>query len=182
MFLGHAINFALFQKLRFYLNYAELKRRDAIGLKSLFDFSQRLGDLLYPTILSFISSSLDSIQGRNSNRNLYIVVFITILQLFGINIILSKYAGEIGTKNPAVTAILAVLLFTFMLSCIYLARLPPNGSTYSFQVPLLPWIPLVALFFNTYLILSLNILTLYRFIVWMVIGKFLHLQCEIGKI
>lgn len=62
------------------------------------------------------------------------------------------------------------ILLTFMLN-----RLPvcePSAS--SFEVPLVPLIPLFSVIINTYLMLNLSVMTWIRFAVWMFLGFFIY--------
>lgn len=63
-------------------------------------------------------------------------------------------------------AILGVLLF--------ISRKPQNRKTLKFMTPGLPFIPAIAVTVNIYLIFKLHILTLVRFVVWMILGLFMY--------
>ena len=113
-----------------------------------------------------------------SNLILYLLVLAVIIELFLMNFILVKYLHKISDSTLLIVA-LVLLATTFLVTSYLLARRRPNKVNYSFKVPLLPWIPLLGLFFNTYLMLSLSALTWYRFLGWLAIGKryfivFLH--------
>jgi len=127
--------------------------------------------------LAFIFFFLDckendiEIKRRNdSNRNLYILLITFIAQLIAINYILSRHSHELQ-KNKYIFGLLLILCFMLIITCVFLGRRKQNVTNFSFQVPCLPWIPLIALFFNIYLMMSLNKLTWYRLVVWMVVGK-----------
>jgi hypothetical protein len=49
--------------------------------------------------------------------------------------------------------------------------MPQNSSKLSFNVPCVPGIPIMAIFFNILLIMKLSRVTWLRFVIWMVIGK-----------
>lgn len=81
---------------------------------------------------------------------------------------------------PVATCILllAVLLFLGFL----LNRLPvAEKSTNSFEVPLVPTIPLFSVVINTYLMINLSAMTWIRFAVWMAIGFFIYFTYGIRK-
>ena len=55
-----------------------------------------------------------------------------------------------------------------------------NTQLLEFKVPLVPWIPILALFANISMMLHLSRTTWYRFAVWFGIGKFLIGFCNFG--
>lgn len=88
-----------------------------------------------------------------------------------INVILTKFASDL---HPVVLAIvLVVLIISLVSSVVLLSRRASNEDDLSFKVPFVPLVPVLALFFNIYLILSLSKATFYRLIVWVIIGEFL---------
>lgn len=68
----------------------------------------------------------------------------------------------------------ALLVATLFLGYL-LNRLPvAEPSTNSFEVPLVPTIPLFSVVINTYLMLNLSVMTWIRFAVWMSLGFFIY--------
>ena len=107
---------------------------------------------------------------KRKNRNLYILMIGFVAQVVAINYIL-LHIYDLYKMNY-VLVVLIILCLTLLATCVCFARRRSNMVTFSFQVPYLPWIPLIALFFNTYLMMSLNRLTWYRLVVWIVLGEF----------
>lgn len=71
----------------------------------------------------------------------------------------------------------ATLVLGFLLN-----RLPvAEPSTNSFEVPMVPTIPLFSVIINTYLMLNLSVMTWIRFAVWMAIGFFIYFTYGIFK-
>lgn len=72
---------------------------------------------------------------------------------------------------------LAVLTVIFMV-CLMLGfviwRQPESKTKLSFKVPLLPFIPLISMFVNVYLMMQLDSGTWIRFAVWMAIGMAIY--------
>lgn len=71
-------------------------------------------------------------------------------------------------------ATLGVATFVFLLlihSIIVLACQPQSLHKISFQVPCVPYIPVLSMFVNFYLMLQLSVSTWIRFSIWMAIGK-----------
>lgn len=71
----------------------------------------------------------------------------------------------------------AVFILTLLVVSkgIHLSSRNPTTNTQllEFKVPLVPWIPILALFANISMMLHLSRITWYRFAVWFGIGKFL---------
>ena len=57
---------------------------------------------------------------------------------------------------------------------IFLSRQPQSPKQLSFKVPLTPWIPILSVTINTYLMISLPVETWWRFIIWMAIGFLIY--------
>lgn len=55
-----------------------------------------------------------------------------------------------------------------------LSRQPKSPKKLSFKVPLVPWIPILSVAVNTYLMLNLPGATWKRFALWMAIGFFIY--------
>ncbi|XP_046717791.1 high affinity cationic amino acid transporter 1 isoform X1 [Silurus meridionalis] len=75
--------------------------------------------------------------------------------------------GGIASWSAATLSVIAMvcLLLTFLIW-----RQPENKSKLSFKVPLLPFLPVVSMFVNVYLMMQLDRGTWIRFAVWMCIG------------
>ncbi|XP_077998122.1 high affinity cationic amino acid transporter 1-like [Glandiceps talaboti] len=73
-------------------------------------------------------------------------------------------------------AILLTCIIGAALSClvVLIARQPQNDMKLSFKVPLVPYIPVLSIFINVYLMLKLSVATWIRFGIWMVIGMFIY--------
>ncbi|XP_042909296.1 cationic amino acid transporter 3 isoform X2 [Parasteatoda tepidariorum] len=65
---------------------------------------------------------------------------------------------------------LGLTLFFILLCLIMLHRQPSEQTKLSFKVPLVPFIPMLSVTINTYLMFKLSVLTWERFGVWMAIG------------
>ena len=135
------------------------------------------------------SSSTDSLEGIGSDadsepsvcvsqptRATHTIVMICtlfgVLELFGICSILAFCVDDFSKKNLFVIIPFCIVVLGLIITVIIIARQPQNKQELHFKVPLLPWLPFLALFFNVYLILSLKKLTWLRFGIWMAVGKF----------
>ncbi|XP_032237943.2 high affinity cationic amino acid transporter 1 isoform X1 [Nematostella vectensis] len=86
------------------------------------------------------------------------------------------WGGEALLAGKGWAIFLMCLNAVFILvSTLYLARLPRNRTPLPFMVPFVPWVPLVSVFVNVFLMLKLSYLTWVRFAVWMVIGMAIYL-------
>ncbi|EEB13784.1 Low-affinity cationic amino acid transporter, putative [Pediculus humanus corporis] len=82
----------------------------------------------------------------------------------------------IYAQNPLVNSVtwsitlLSIFVFLSFIIVIIIGRQPFAKTQLSFKVPLVPLIPSLSLFINTYLMLELDFQTWIRFSVWMIIG------------
>ncbi|XP_002737540.1 high affinity cationic amino acid transporter 1-like [Saccoglossus kowalevskii] len=74
-------------------------------------------------------------------------------------------------------AILLTCVIGAALCCfvVLIAMQPQNAMILSFKVPFVPFIPVLSIFINVYLMLKLSVATWIRFAVWMVIGLAIYL-------
>ena len=67
---------------------------------------------------------------------------------------------------------LALIMGFVSIICIgVITAMPQNSTRLSFNVPCVPGIPILAIFFNIFLMIKLSRVTWLRFVVWMVLGK-----------
>lgn len=79
------------------------------------------------------------------------------------------------------TLLIALSLVLIVGFFICLSRQPMVVSSASFKVPLVPFIPLLSVFSNIYLMAHLATFTWIRFAVWMVIGFIIYFTYGIVK-
>ncbi|XP_065656455.1 cationic amino acid transporter 2 isoform X2 [Hydra vulgaris] len=103
-----------------------------------------------------------------------VTVILLLLELIGISVILSFFVKKITEKNIAVLIVLSILSVALLATTVILSRNKSCENTLSFRVPLVPWIPVLALFFNIYLMSMLSVLTWIRFVVWLAIGLVIY--------
>uniref|UniRef100_A0A672MB71 Cationic amino acid transporter C-terminal domain-containing protein n=1 Tax=Sinocyclocheilus grahami TaxID=75366 RepID=A0A672MB71_SINGR len=84
-------------------------------------------------------------------------------------------------KNLKVTALLFAIqllkgasLFIFIMCILLVCRQPQTRKKVSFMVPLLPFLPILSIFVNVYLMVQLSGDTWIRFSIWMAIGFFIY--------
>ena len=105
----------------------------------------------------------------------YIVVKIALvvflLDTIGLQSCLNWGMDRLTSKDPLMIVLFVLFLMWMLLAVDVIARQPQGKIELSFKVPFLPFIPLVAIFVNVFLLLELQTLTWIRFAIWMVIGK-----------
>ena len=85
------------------------------------------------------------------------------LMIHGIDLILRKDYWVIS---------LTLIMGFLSIICIgVITAMPQNSTRLSFNVPCVPGIPIMAIFFNIFLMIKLSRVTWLRFVVWMVVGK-----------
>jgi cationic amino acid transporter 3 len=85
------------------------------------------------------------------------------------------YGPTLYLMEPLAVTICSSLFILTLLLGFLLNRLPTaEPSTNSFEVPLVPTIPVFSVIINTYLMLNLSVMTWIRFAVWMTIGFFIY--------
>ncbi|XP_056633072.1 high affinity cationic amino acid transporter 1 [Diorhabda sublineata] len=76
--------------------------------------------------------------------------------------------------NTATSIFLWLFFFAILAICLMISRKPQNRKSLMFMTPGLPFIPVVAITVNIYLIMKLSILTLVRFTIWMTLGFIMY--------
>ncbi|CAM4771905.1 unnamed protein product [Rotaria magnacalcarata] len=85
------------------------------------------------------------------------------------------FAGHhIANKNPTAIIVLIIFLITEILFIIAIAAQPKNQKSIYFQTPCVPYVPILSILINTYLILKLSPATWIRFGVWMFLGFLIY--------
>ncbi|KAK3753482.1 hypothetical protein QZH41_009879 [Actinostola sp. cb2023] len=96
-------------------------------------------------------------------------VYFFILSSFLIYGMVSLFNGEAWAIASAVVLSLALIV-----ALVIIARQPQSKSKIPFKVPLLPWLPIVSMFINIYLMMELSSVTWVRFCIWMVVGMAIY--------
>jgi hypothetical protein len=138
-----------------------------------------LSDLSDPPLASTserIKLLADSAQSPTEQTSLRATACICIAAvLFFFASALAIWGQEAILAHRGWAVFLACLIGVLLLvTVMYLFRQPKNETPLPFMVPLVPWIPLLSMFVNIFLMLKLSYLTWVRFAVWMVIGKSIY--------
>ncbi|CAF0834343.1 unnamed protein product [Adineta ricciae] len=103
----------------------------------------------------------------------YLIVSLAIngFLLCAIQIFASDY---IMRKNPLVLALFLICIILEIFFVILMANQPKNSASLYFQTPLVPYVPILSVLINTYLILKLSPATWIRFGIWMFTGFLIY--------
>eukprot|EP00112_Aurelia_sp_Birch-Aquarium-sp1_P013243 Seg2803.5 transcript_id=Seg2803.5/GoldUCD/mRNA.D3Y31 product="High affinity cationic amino acid transporter 1" protein_id=Seg2803.5/GoldUCD/D3Y31 len=98
-------------------------------------------------------------------------VCILFLDMFGISA-LFVFGMRLMLKGNLWCIVLAFVLMAILVSTITVIVLQPqNRNPLPFKVPFVPFLPLLCMFINIYLMMELSVITWVRFGVWMFIGE-----------
>uniref|UniRef100_A0A8C1JLQ2 Cationic amino acid transporter 2 n=1 Tax=Cyprinus carpio TaxID=7962 RepID=A0A8C1JLQ2_CYPCA len=88
---------------------------------------------------------------------------------------LNTYYGQaIIALEPWALGVLGASLFIFIMCILLVCRQPQTRKKVSFMVPLLPFLPILSIFVNVYLMVQLSGVTWIRFSIWMAIGFLIY--------
>ncbi|XP_070561464.1 high affinity cationic amino acid transporter 1-like [Ptychodera flava] len=96
------------------------------------------------------------------------------LWLLAFAFVVSFFLEYLLAKNPWVIFNVCLFGVLSLLTVIVIARRPENREEMLFKVPVMPWLPTLALFVNIYLLVSLPHEAWIRFIVWMFLGLLIY--------
>ncbi|XP_052889647.1 cationic amino acid transporter 3-like [Anopheles moucheti] len=103
-----------------------------------------------------------------------VCVLIYAIAISVISSILVHAQDQLGNYNPLIctllvaTTIIAILL-TLIISC-----QPTEERQLTFRVPFVPFVPLISIFVNVYLMFQLDAATWVRFLVWLLVGFIIY--------
>lgn len=100
-----------------------------------------------------------------------------VIMVFAVCVIstLNTYYGQaIIAMEPWALGVLAASLFIFIMCILLVCRQPQTRKKVSFMVPLLPFLPILSIFVNVYLMVQLSGDTWIRFSIWMAIGFLIY--------
>ncbi|XP_069390998.1 high affinity cationic amino acid transporter 1-like isoform X2 [Paralichthys olivaceus] len=75
-----------------------------------------------------------------------------------------------GGMAPWSLTILSIIMAICLALCVIVCRQPQSKTKLAFTVPLLPFLPVISMFINVYLMMQLDKGTWLRFAIWMVLG------------
>ncbi|XP_004621606.1 cationic amino acid transporter 3 [Sorex araneus] len=113
---------------------------------------------------------LNSTPTRLSGQIVYVCSSLLALVLTMLGLVLAQWSGPLVSGDPVwiVVVVLLLMLITGFTGVIY--RQPQNAAPLHFKVPALPFLPVVSMFVNIYLMMQMTTGTWARFAIWMLIG------------
>ncbi|XP_061596614.1 high affinity cationic amino acid transporter 1 [Cololabis saira] len=90
--------------------------------------------------------------------------------VLGILILVFSVLAVQGSITPWIIIALTVIFMVCLILVFIVGRQPQSKTKLSFKVPLLPFLPVVSMFVNVYLMMQLDRGTWIRFSIWMAIG------------
>lgn len=73
--------------------------------------------------------------------------------------------------EPWAIVVMVILGLVLVVGTVIIFLQPQSKAKIPFKVPLVPWLPIVSMFINIYLMMELSSVTWVRFAIWMVVGK-----------
>ncbi|RWS16474.1 high affinity cationic amino acid transporter 1-like isoform X5 [Dinothrombium tinctorium] len=114
----------------------------------------------------------------DSNFNQCIILGILIVQL---TVILHFFEQQLFNFELPTCIMTMAILCLIVISLFVLQRQPQTKLKLPFKVPFLPYFPVISIFFNSYLMLKLDVLTWIRFAIWLTFGFFMYFGYGIFK-
>ncbi|XP_053284739.1 cationic amino acid transporter 2 isoform X1 [Pleuronectes platessa] len=104
--------------------------------------------------------------------NMTICVLVTVVCV--VSYLTTYHIGCILRAEVWILALLGVCLLIFSSCVVMVCRQPQTSKKVSFMVPLLPYLPILSIFVNIYLMVQLSGDTWIRFSVWMAVGFLIY--------
>lgn len=133
-------------------------------LNMLKDGGVTLRSLLHPPLLPT----------ENTSSVVNVSVIITVLVVCVVSTLNTYYGQAIIAMELWALGVLAASLFIFIICVFLICRQPQTRKKVSFMVPLLPFLPILSIFVNVYLMVQLSGDTWIRFSIWMAIGFLIY--------
>ncbi|CAF1048103.1 unnamed protein product [Rotaria sordida] len=145
--------------LRYQLNENQLVNNDERAVQSI--YTQLFKPFrLHPTIVS-------------ARLTKYLITCL-IINGFILSAIQIFAQHRLEEKDPIAIIFLIIFLLTEIFFIVAIARQPKNAKSLYFETPCIPYVPILSILINTYLILKLSPATWIRFGVWMFLGFLIY--------
>ncbi|XP_067313820.1 cationic amino acid transporter 2 isoform X2 [Pseudorasbora parva] len=124
------------------------------------------------TLRSLLNPPLLPTEQTSTAVNASVIVLVLIVCVMST---LNTYYGQaIISMEPWALGVLAASLLIFVMCILLICRQPQTRKKVSFMVPLLPFLPILSIFVNVYLMVQLSGDTWIRFSIWMAIGFLIY--------
>lgn len=104
----------------------------------------------------------NSLSSNISKISLVTFCFCTMIACILIDVDRARYASA--------NIFLSIIVVIMLMLVLIIARQPESECDLNFKVPFVPFIPLLSIFLNIFLMFQLDIHTWIRFIIWLIIG------------
>lgn len=111
---------------------------------------------------------------EHSSRLVNISICVLVTAVCVLSYITTYHIPSILSMKVWVLAVLSVSLLVFCSCVLLICRQPQTSKKVSFMVPLLPYLPILSVFVNIYLMIQLSGDTWIRFSVWMAVGFLIY--------
>ncbi|XP_075393956.1 cationic amino acid transporter 3-like [Tenrec ecaudatus] len=114
--------------------------------------------------------SISTIFTLKSRRAIYVYASLLVTLLMVLCLILAQHLSHLFSGDPVYVTVI-VLLLVFITGITFIIwRQPQDSTKIHFKVPALPFLPLLSIFVNIYLMMQLTSGTWTKFGVWMTVG------------
>ncbi|XP_031443292.1 cationic amino acid transporter 2 isoform X2 [Clupea harengus] len=120
------------------------------------------------TLHSVFHPSLMPTEQTSTVVNMAVGVIVVVVCI--ISTLTTHYQDAIVAMAPWILGVLAASLGVFILCVVIICKQPQTSRKVSFMVPLLPFLPILSVFVNIYLMVQLSGDTWIRFSIWMAVG------------
>ncbi|XP_051514292.1 cationic amino acid transporter 2 isoform X2 [Myxocyprinus asiaticus] len=124
------------------------------------------------TLRSLLNPPLLPTEQTSTAVNVSVIIIALIVCV--ISTLNTYYGQAIVAMEPWALGVLAVSLIIFIMCIFLVCRQPQTRKKVSFMVPLLPFLPILSIFVNVYLMVQLSGDTWIRFSIWMAIGFLIY--------
>ncbi|XP_051715517.1 cationic amino acid transporter 2 isoform X1 [Ctenopharyngodon idella] len=124
------------------------------------------------TLRSLLNPPLLPTEQTSTAVNLSVIIMVLIVCV--VSTLNTYYGQAVIAMEPWALGILAASLFVFIMCLFLVCRQPQTRKKVSFMVPLLPFLPILSIFVNVYLMVQLSRDTWIRFSIWMAIGFLIY--------
>ncbi|MCI4380019.1 hypothetical protein PGIGA_G00235110 [Pangasianodon gigas] len=124
------------------------------------------------SLYTLLSPSLQPTKSSSTAVNMAVGVIAIIVCVM--SALTTHYGQAILAMEPWILGVLAASFLIFFMCIVLVCRQPQTSKKVSFMVPLLPFLPILSIFVNVYLMVQLSGDTWIRFSVWMTVGFLIY--------
>ncbi|ELR45066.1 hypothetical protein M91_21685 [Bos mutus] len=141
----------------------------ALSSSDLMDLMS-LRSLLANLVVDFSALVLSTIPTQTSGQIVYGCAIVLVVLLIILSLILYRWPSQVFSGDPVLTTVAVLLLLVITGVTAIIWRQPQDPTALHFRVPALPFLPLVSIFVNIYLMVHMTTWTWVLFGIWMGIG------------